>query len=1044
MHFHWRSLRRPVLTAAITAALLLVAAGAAGAAGSSTSPKLVAVKAGASTPDSVASATLETIQRWNRVGRTADAERAARARLTEAEETYGKESAEVAAILDELAVALRRGGKGAQPEALDVCERSLKIKEHAFGTKDPRYATGLYNLGLLYVQRRNYDRARPALEECLDIRREKLGSNHLDVAKSLQALASLLHDQGKYFEALSLTERAIAIEEAALGAANPERAQGLSNLALLRYSTGDFSGAISLFEEAIRLWERSPTPNPGVIANSCHTLGVVYEELGDYERAIPILERALRIREEQFGRNHVWVASTLSALGTAQQGRGDLSLAKASFNRAVRILEISSPQDSDLGFFRCKLGWVYLEEGDMERADEAFRHALREQEEALGPDHPDLWMTLRGLAMVARIRGDLESARGLYERTLELVRKSSGPNHPDLGQTLAEYASFRLAAGDTIGAIETALRASEVNREHLRLTARGVAERQALLYIGSRETGLDVAFAALAHLSPARSGDYIRRGWDALIRSRALVLDEVGQRARLVEGAGDLVDLAKRLEAARFRLANLLIREANHDPEGTRELVARSREEVERAERNLAARSATFRSNRDRAALGWEQVASGLPSGSALVSYAAYAFGGRRELIAFVIGPDHVPKAIALGSEDEIDRLIARWRTLAATPPRGGSSDRSLAETACRQAGRALRARIWDPLVGTLEGSKLILIVPDGPLHLISFVALPSSKNGGYLIDSPYAIHYLSAERDIVTASGAFLRGAGMLAVGGASFDGRPRNRDSSSTSVAYRGLPESRSREIRAALLGCDGFRTMRFQALPGTVAEVDAVTKLWGAPEDVTVLEGESAGERAVKELLPGKRVAHFATHGFFLDRPCGGSRRALVEPRGIGGLGPEESLISAPQRTNPFLLAGLAFAGANRRAKAGPDEEDGILTGEEIASLDLEGLDWVVLSACDTGLGDVRSGEGVLGLRRAFEIAGANTLIMSLWSVEDQAAREWMSHLYEGRFRRNLETAEAVRDADRAALKSLRARGGSTHPFYWAGFVAAGGWR
>jgi CHAT domain-containing protein len=144
------------------------------------------------------------------------------------------------------------------------------------------------------------------------------------------------------------------------------------------------------------------------------------------------------------------------------------------------------------------------------------------------------------------------------------------------------------------------------------------------------------------------------------------------------------------------------------------------------------------------------------------------------------------------------------------------------------------------------------------------------------------------------------------------------------------------------------------------------------------------------------------------------------------------------------NPFRLAGLALAGANRRAKAGPDEEDGILTAEEIASLDLAGLDWVVLSACDTGVGDVRSGDGVLGLRRAFEVAGASTLIMSLWAVEDQSAREWMRRLYEGRFRRNLETAEAVHAASLGVLKSLRAEGHSTHPFYWAGFVAAGGWR
>jgi len=250
--------------------------------------------------------------------------------------------------------------------------------------------------------------------------------------------------------------------------------------------------------------------------------------------------------------------------------------------------------------------------------------------------------------------------------------------------------------------------------------------------------------------------------------------------------------------------------------------------------------------------------------------------------------------------------------------------------------------------------------------------------------------------------------------------------------------------------LADCGSFRSVRFGPLPESKAEIDEIAKLWGRPEQVVLLEGEDAGERSVKELLPGKRVAHFATHGFFLDGRCGGAARVdgAVE-RGIGGIAtgappPAAARPAAREPANPLLLSGLALAGANLRSEAGPEEEDGILTAEEIASLDLSGVDWVVLSACDTGIGDVRSGEGVFGLRRAFQVAGAGTLIMSLWPVEDRSARGWMTSLYEGRFRRNLETAEAVREASLCALHSLRTQGRSTHPFYWAAFVAAGDWR
>jgi CHAT domain-containing protein len=144
------------------------------------------------------------------------------------------------------------------------------------------------------------------------------------------------------------------------------------------------------------------------------------------------------------------------------------------------------------------------------------------------------------------------------------------------------------------------------------------------------------------------------------------------------------------------------------------------------------------------------------------------------------------------------------------------------------------------------------------------------------------------------------------------------------------------------------------------------------------------------------------------------------------------------------NPLLLSGLALAGANRRASAGADEDDGILTAEEVAGLDLTGLDWAVLSACDTGLGVVRVGEGVLGLRRAFQMAGARTVIMSVWSVEDRSTRQWMRALYQGRFERGLDTADAVHQAGLSTLRARRSATGSGHPFFWAGFVAAGDWR
>jgi CHAT domain-containing protein len=112
--------------------------------------------------------------------------------------------------------------------------------------------------------------------------------------------------------------------------------------------------------------------------------------------------------------------------------------------------------------------------------------------------------------------------------------------------------------------------------------------------------------------------------------------------------------------------------------------------------------------------------------------------------------------------------------------------------------------------------------------------------------------------------------------------------------------------------------------------------------------------------------------------------------------------------------------------------------------VASLNLEGVEWAVLSACDTGVGEIKAGEGVFGLRRAFQVAGARTVIMSLWSVQDEATRQWMRALYINRLKRKLSTADAVHQASLTVLRARRTAKQSTHPFFWAGFVAAGDWR
>jgi CHAT domain-containing protein len=330
-------------------------------------------------------------------------------------------------------------------------------------------------------------------------------------------------------------------------------------------------------------------------------------------------------------------------------------------------------------------------------------------------------------------------------------------------------------------------------------------------------------------------------------------------------------------------------------------------------------------------------------------------------------------------------------------------------------------------------------VVPDGVLSLVSFAALPASRSR-YLVEAGPRIHYLTSERDLVREGDDGPRNRDLLALGSPDFD----------AATLFAALPENATRlgpveNGGNTGDGCRDLRSIRFEPLPSAETEIHDITTIWSGASpagNARSLTGKSATEAAFKDKAPGNRIIHLATHGFFLTGRCSS---VAAGRRGIGGLSPkgDDRPIAAVEGES-LRLSGLALAGANHRDAAGAGEDDGILTAEEIASIDLRGVEWAVLSACDTGVGQIRAGEGVFGLRRAFVVAGTRAVVMSLWAVEDEAARRWMKRLYTARWAEGMSTADAVHEASLEELEKRRSEGESTHPFFWAGFVAAGEWR
>lgn len=981
-------------------------------------------QAASKVPQSTAAEASENIRKLTKEGRYRDAEAAARVLLKQVEEESGSDSLEAAAVLDLLVAALWQGGKSTEPESRELAERAVAIKEKRLPKTDAALALSLFQLAALRSNAGAHAEAKLLFERTLAIREKALGPDHPDVAFTLNVFGSSRWRAGDYVEGKRLLERGLEIRERTLGPEHLDVAGSLNNLAALLFDMSDFTGAKSLMERAVAIWEKTLGPMHPRVGLGVTNLALVHFILGDHAGAKPLYERGLAIQEKALGAEHPAVALTLNNLAGAVAETGEPEAARSLYERSLSI-----------------------------------------REKVFGPESHEVAEVLVNLANLSKAMGDYAAARPLYARALAMSEKALGPDHPLVAAVLLPSAALLAETGEPGAAVTVALRADHIGREQLRLSLRTLAEREALAYASGRHSGLGLALSVLAEGGEKEAGSQ-RLVWDAVVRSRSLVLDEMAARHRTISGSEDpeIGRAARDLTSAREALAKLLVSgPGNESPQQYRDRVEQARQAREKAERALGEKSAVFRTEQGRAKLGLDEVAAALPADGALLAvvvYGRHPMGPRKphskgkepepvpSYLAFVLkGSGGKPEVVPLGTAEEIDSLVSRWREPIAQEARAPGRASKRIEAGHRAAGVALREKIWRPLEPHLAGARRVFVVPDGALHFVNLAALPVGRDR-YLIESGPMMHHLSAERDLVPRE-ATREGEGLLAVGAPAFDEprlfaalAPSGRPTSAAGPA--GPPDTSGATYRGPRSACGSFTSMSFEALPAAGLETSEIATLWNAAEHplsvpatksvARVLTGAAATEAAFKKQAGGRRILHLATHGFFLGGRCASALDAPGRQPGVPTLAGE----------NPLRLAGLALAGANRRASAGADEEDGILTAEEIAALDLAGVDWAVLSACDTGIGDVKASEGVFGLQRAFRVAGASTVVMSLWPVEDAATRAWMTRLYRDRLTRKRSTAEAVHGASLEVLRHQRSQRKSTHPFYWAGFVAVGDWR
>jgi len=911
------------------------------------------------------------------------------------EKSLGPEHPDVAGSLSNLGLLYYNRGNYTKAEPLYV--RALAIREKELGAEHPDVASSLNNLGILYRNRGDYEMAEPIYKRALAIVEKSLGPEHTNVALSLNNLAILYNDKGEYSKAEPLSQRALAIREKALGPEHPIVASSLNSLASLYYRRGEYSKAEPLYLRALAIMEKALGPEHPNFAAPLSNIATLYYQRGDYEKAEPLYLRALAIVEKSLGPEHTNVALSLYNLAILYNDRGDYEKAEPLYQRALAIREKAlGPEHPSFASSLSSLATLDRSRGDYEKAEPLYKRALAIFEKALGPEHPDVASSLSNLAELSKIRGDYAMTESLHQRALAIREKSLGPEHPDVASSLDSLAVLCLAKNNIAQAITFMSRANAIGERNLKLNLAISSERQTVAYLATLAKQTDRTITLHLHYAPH---DPVARSLAAtlILQRKGRALDATSVSLNALRGRFNEEDrtLLDQLTDARSRIASLAL-------DGPREMSAEQyqdrikslEDKAEKFEAEISRRSDEFRVRSLPITL--EAVQAAIPDDAALIEFASYrpfnpeaakddeAYG-RPRYVAYVLRRQGEIRWKELGEAKAIDNAVARLREALRDPKRQD----------VKNLARIVDQKVFQPLRPLLGDLTRLLVSPEGELNLIPFAALVDERRR-YAVER-YSISYLASGRDLLRLQAPRQSKDSPLIVAAPDF-GRRSQVEAARSEKQEKGQPKREVREESAR----SPLKDFYFPPLPYAEREGEALRALLPG---ATLLTKHQATKAALSQ-VHGPSLLHIATHGFFLE----------------------------DQDKDPLLRSGLALAGANERK----DDDNGILTALEVTGLNLWGTKLVALSACDTGVGEVKTGDGVHGLRRALALAGAETQVMSLWAVSDKATRELMVAYY-GRLNQGQGRGEALRLVQLEMLKKVNRR----HPYYWASFIQSGEW-
>ncbi|HEB02651.1 MAG TPA: tetratricopeptide repeat protein [Nitrospirae bacterium] len=897
----------------------------------------------------------------------------------------------------------------APDQAVPYALKAKEITEKALGRDHPSIAKSLNFLAELYKLSGQHRKAVPFYKRTVEIYEKKHGRNHESVAKALDNLAQYYSKSGDLTRAEPIYMEILSIYKTIYGKDNSKVVSTTYNLAILNDTLGRFSKAEPLYRTAIASAEKVHGRDHPTVASGLNNLGLLLYSSGRFANAELLFRRALDIYKKAYGIKHPAVPTVMNNLALIYSAMGRYNDAEGLFRNALRVDEKIYGKDHinllpDLN----NLAELQRDRGNLSEAEPLFKRALAIGRMKLSDNNPAISTTLNNLAFIHYSKGELEKAEAMYLEAIDRGSKSLGALHPDVASWKSNLAILYASKGNITRSyklFKEVMDVEYIKREDIFTL---LSEKQRLEYIKRTGSAVSAYISLLSGSSTEGNRTDVFNTW---LRWKGAVM-ETQQRYMDAVALSDDVRIRTmfdNLMKLRKKIATLILSGSGQMSSAVFETKLESFYEKEgKIEADLSRLSKRFALEKISGRASASNIASILPADSAYVDYAAiqsYDFDKRRKgqqkYYAFILLPGKTVdvNVVDLGLAENIDKMVASYLLEMRSPLIFGELPR---KKILRKDSLALYSMLIEPLKGMLKGRKHLYISPDSNLNLIPFEVF-TSPDGKYLIED-FQVSYITAGRDIMRFTSKVTANKTALIFADPDYDLKPP-------------APYAARETVDSAI--SDEFSAMSFVRLEDTATEADEISRILTEKYNykVNTLKRENALEERLFE-ADSPRILHLATHAYFLKDDGGATNRD----------GDNKNVVAL----NPMHRSGILLAGANDSLRNGRDF--GIVSAYKALGLNLLGTELVVLSACDTGTGEVQMGEGVFGLKRAFIIAGAKTLVMSLWSVPSAETTRLMINFYDS-ISQDRSKAGSLREAKLGMIAD------GYNPFFWGAFVLAG---